>query len=190
MTSKETVQRCRRCNLAIPDGGQMLCMGVQPIALIEDVTDDDCPKRRGTPEALVNKKRPGRKPKVAKEPEAKAAPPDPRTDPDRSGQDLSEPAKEMPAPEPVETAADPVHHPNHYTWKGEECITLIRIMCREEEGFDGYCKGNVVKYLFRETKKNGLEDLKKARVYLNLLINYREGKEAVAKSKRGGRTNA
>ena len=86
MTSKETVQRCRRCNSAIPDGGQMLCMGVQPIALIDDVTDDDCPKRRGAPEALANKKRPGRKPKVTKEPEAKVALPDSRTDSDRFGQ--------------------------------------------------------------------------------------------------------
>lgn len=190
MTSKETAQWCRRCNMAVPDGGQMLCMGVQPIALIDDVTDDDCPKRRGTPEALAIKKRPGRKPKVAKEPEVKAALPDPRTDPDRSEQAQSDPAKETHAPEPEMAEADPVHHPNHYIWKGEECITLIRIMCRGEEGFDGYCKGNVVKYLFRETKKNGLEDLKKARVYLDLLINYRQGKEAVAQSKRGGLPNA
>lgn len=178
MTSKETAQRCHRCDMAIPDGGQMLCMGVKPIARIDDVADDDCPKHRVTPEAPEGKKRPGRKPKVEKEPEAKAALPDPRTDPDRSGQAQSDLATQMTAPESEMAEADPVRHPNHYTWKGEECITLIRIMCRGEEGFDGYCKGNVVKYLFRETKKNGLEDLKKARVYLNLLINYREGKEA------------
>ena len=70
----------------------------------------------------------------------------------------------------------------NYCWKGEECITLIRIMCRGEEGFDGYCKGNVVKYLFREKKKNGIEDLKKARAYLDLLINYRTGKKAANES--------
>ena len=83
--------------------------------------------------------------------------------------------------EPGETS-DMIHHPDHYNWKGEECITLIRIMCRGEEGFDGYCKGNVVKYIFRERKKNGIEDLKKARAYLDLLINYRTGKKAANES--------
>lgn len=75
-----------------------------------------------------------------------------------------------------------IDHPDHYCWKGEECINLIRIMCRGEEGFDGYCKGNVIKYLFREKKKNGIEDLKKARAYLDLLINYRTGKKAANES--------
>ena len=46
MTSKETAQRCHKCDMAIPDGGQMLCMGVKPIAMIDDVADDDCPKHR------------------------------------------------------------------------------------------------------------------------------------------------
>lgn len=73
-----------------------------------------------------------------------------------------------------------INHPDHYNWKGEECIYLIRILCRGEDGFEGYCKGNILKYIYREKKKNGLEDLKKARVYLDLLINYRQGKEAVA----------
>lgn len=104
MTSKETAQRCHKCDMAIPDGGQMLCMGVKPIAMIDDVADDGCPKHRVTPEVLASKKRLGRTPKVAKEPEAKAALPDIRTDPDRSGQALSDPAKETPAPEPGETA--------------------------------------------------------------------------------------
>lgn len=96
----------------------------------------------------------------------------------------------QPVAEAVKMGDDRVHNPTHYGWKGEECIYLIRILCRGEEGFEGYCKGNVLKYLYREKKKNGLEDLKKARVYLDMLINYREGKEAVAKSKRGGLPNA
>lgn len=77
-----------------------------------------------------------------------------------------------------QTGKNVIDHPDHYCWKGEECITLIRIMCRGEEGFDGYCKGNVIKYLFREAKKGGIEDLKKARAYLDMLINYRNGKKA------------
>ena len=36
----------------------------------------------------------------------------------------------------------------------------------------GFYKGNVIKYLTRFKKKNGLEDLKKARVYLTRLIGF------------------
>lgn len=38
----------------------------------------------------------------------------------------------------------------------------------------GWCASNVIKYVCRENKKNGLEDLKKARQYLDCLINYKE----------------
>lgn len=34
----------------------------------------------------------------------------------------------------------------------------------------GYCEGNVIKYVSRWREKNGLEDLKKARHYIDLLI--------------------
>lgn len=34
----------------------------------------------------------------------------------------------------------------------------------------GYCEGNVIKYVSRYKFKNGVEDLKKARHYLDLLI--------------------
>lgn len=36
----------------------------------------------------------------------------------------------------------------------------------------GWCEANVVKYVCRYKKKNGAEDLKKARAYLDCLINY------------------
>ena len=36
----------------------------------------------------------------------------------------------------------------------------------------GFYKGNVIKYLTRHKEKNGLEDLKKARVYLTRLIGF------------------
>ena len=41
-------------------------------------------------------------------------------------------------------------------------------------GFQDYCKGNVLKYIWRFREKNGLEDLKKARVYLNWMIESME----------------
>lgn len=34
----------------------------------------------------------------------------------------------------------------------------------------GYCEGNVIKYVSRYKSKNGVEDLKKARHYLDILI--------------------
>ena len=39
-----------------------------------------------------------------------------------------------------------------------------------DEEFRGYCKGNVVKYTWRETYKNKDEDLQKAEWYLNRLL--------------------
>ena len=38
-----------------------------------------------------------------------------------------------------------------------------------------YCEGNVIKYVCRWREKGGIEDLKKARVYLNTLIEEYEG---------------
>ena len=43
-----------------------------------------------------------------------------------------------------------------------------------DEGFEGFCIGNVIKYVSRYRDKNGVEDLKKARYYLQKLINVME----------------
>lgn len=75
------------------------------------------------------------------------------------------PAGEVPAI----TKPDMVNHPSHYTAGGIECIKAIEASM-SPEGFQDYCKGNVIKYTWRHRFKNGLEDLKKARVYLNWMI--------------------
>lgn len=75
------------------------------------------------------------------------------------------PAGEIPAI----TKPDMVNHPNHYTQGGIECIKAIEASM-PPDGFQDYCKGNVLKYVWRFRQKNGLEDLKKARVYLNWMI--------------------
>ena len=64
---------------------------------------------------------------------------------------------------------DMVNHPNHYTQGGIECIKAIEASM-PPDGFPDYCKGTVIKYVWRFRQKNGLEDLKKARVYLNWMI--------------------
>jgi hypothetical protein len=39
----------------------------------------------------------------------------------------------------------------------------------------GYCEGNVIKYISRYQFKNGVEDLKKAKHYIDLLIEAQDG---------------
>ena len=69
--------------------------------------------------------------------------------------------------------SDNVNHPNHYqTEGGLEVIDIIKSVLGD--GFEPYCVGNVLKYISRYKKKNGLEDLKKARVYINYVIDYLE----------------
>lgn len=66
-----------------------------------------------------------------------------------------------------------VDKPNHYMLDGlnVEAIDVIRAVLGIE-GFKKHCRGCALKYLLRANKKNGLEDLKKARVYLNWEIDY------------------
>lgn len=72
---------------------------------------------------------------------------------------------------------DPVNHPNHYQTKsGLEVIDAIRAFTEDCQGIEGYYTGNIIKYICRWKKKNGLEDLKKARMYLNWLIDHEEKK--------------
>ena len=69
---------------------------------------------------------------------------------------------------------DAVNHPSHYTGAGIECIEAIKASMTPD-ALAGYLKGNVQKYLWRYEKKvNPVEDLKKARWYLDYLINELE----------------
>lgn len=66
-------------------------------------------------------------------------------------------------------AADPVNAPAHYTTSGLQPIAVI------EAWQLGFCLGNTVKYIARAEHKNSpLEDLKKARWYLDREIARRE----------------
>ena len=44
----------------------------------------------------------------------------------------------------------------------------------------GFCTGNIIKYVCRYKDKNGIEDLKKARHYIDLLIEIEESKNQAA----------
>lgn len=68
---------------------------------------------------------------------------------------------------------DVVNHPKHYTSGKIEVIKIMEDQLTPEE-YRGYIKGQVIKYITRERYKNGLEDLKKARWYLDRLIKKME----------------
>lgn len=65
--------------------------------------------------------------------------------------------------------SDPVNHPSHYTQGRFEVIDVIEDTLTGE-GNEGYCVGNILKYVMRYRHKNGIEDLRKARWYLDRLI--------------------
>lgn len=65
---------------------------------------------------------------------------------------------------------DNVNHPKHYNAGKIECIDCIESAITGKTGIEGFYVGNVIKYLFRYENKNGLEDCKKARYYLDKLI--------------------
>ena len=68
---------------------------------------------------------------------------------------------------------DNVNHPTHYTSTKIETIEIIRDKLTAE-AFEGFCIGNVLKYVTRYKLKNGLEDLQKARWYLDKIIRVKE----------------
>ncbi len=70
-----------------------------------------------------------------------------------------------------EVFKDNVNSPNHYKLEGLNCETIDVVKARlGKEGFKSFCVGNILKYILRAEKKNGLEDYKKARKYLDWLI--------------------
>lgn len=67
---------------------------------------------------------------------------------------------------------DVVNNPVHY--QGTiECIDCIQASMPAKE-FQGYLRGNIMKYVYRYEDKNLVEDLKKARWYLDRLISFHE----------------
>ena len=75
---------------------------------------------------------------------------------------------------PESSKPDNVNHPKHYCKGGIECIQVIKAQLTPEQNI-GYLYGNVLKYMWRWPDKNGLEDLRKAKHYLEWLIESLEG---------------
>ena len=60
-------------------------------------------------------------------------------------------------------------NPPHYKSGEIECIDAIKSSMTKDE-FQGALKANILKYIWRFPEKNGIEDLFKAKWYLNRLI--------------------
>ena len=70
---------------------------------------------------------------------------------------------------------DKVNHPDHYKAEtGMEVIDVIEAFTFDLKGIEATDTGNILKYICRWKKKNGLEDLKKAEWYLKHLIDHVE----------------
>lgn len=61
-------------------------------------------------------------------------------------------------------------NPQHYQRNGIECIDAIAGAVQNLAGMEAHCTGTAIKYLWRWQEKGGIEDLKKARWYIDRLI--------------------
>ncbi len=68
---------------------------------------------------------------------------------------------------------DNVNHPTHYATGQYECIDAM-IETQSIEATKSFCVCNAFKYLWRHNGKNGLEDIKKSKWYLDKYIELAE----------------
>ena len=70
---------------------------------------------------------------------------------------------------------DSVNQPAHYLKGGMECIDVIKAAVSNLPPYEAVCVANILKYVWRYNNKNGIEDLRKAKHYLEWLIESLEG---------------
>ena len=75
----------------------------------------------------------------------------------------------------MEEERDVINSPSHYKLPGleVEAIDVVRSVLGPDK-FQGFCRGNALKYLIRADRKNGTEDLEKARKYVSWEIESRK----------------
>ena len=69
-----------------------------------------------------------------------------------------------------ENKPDMVSHPKHYTQGDIECIDALKAATVGKRGIEAVCVANVIKYLWRYEEKNGIEDVRKAKWYIERLL--------------------
>ena len=65
---------------------------------------------------------------------------------------------------------DMVSHPKHYTQGDIECIDALKAATVGKRGIEAVCVANVIKYCWRYEEKNGIEDVRKAKFYIERLL--------------------
>ena len=68
---------------------------------------------------------------------------------------------------------DNVNHPSHYETGNFECIDVM-VETQGKEAVMDFCICNAFKYIYRHNNKNGVEDIKKAKWYLDKYIELSE----------------
>ncbi|MEE3478768.1 MAG: DUF3310 domain-containing protein [Succiniclasticum sp.] len=73
-------------------------------------------------------------------------------------------------------ASDIIHHPGHYTWRdcGESMDIIAAFIKNQEDPVLAFCEGNILKYLYRYPRKNGVQDLKKLAEYADIAARHLE----------------
>lgn len=66
--------------------------------------------------------------------------------------------------------AEAVNHPEHYNHGEVECIDAIKAATKGCNGYEGFCIGNAIKYLWRWKQKGGVTDLEKSMWYIDRII--------------------
>lgn len=69
-----------------------------------------------------------------------------------------------------ENVPDMVNHPKHYTQGDIECIDALKAATVGKRGIEAVCVANVIKYCWRYEEKNGIEDVRKAKFYIERLL--------------------
>lgn len=73
----------------------------------------------------------------------------------------------------IESMVDNVNHPSHYETGNFECIDVM-VETQGKEAVMDFCICNAFKYIYRHNNKNGVEDIKKAKWYLEKYIELSE----------------
>ena len=89
---------------------------------------------------------------------------------------LEQPTK--PPMPPVNPPKDEINHPDRYAGGKFECIDVMADVFGEE-AVKHFCLLNAFKYIWRQEKKGGVEDVKKAVWYLNKYIELSDSHENV-----------
>ena len=65
---------------------------------------------------------------------------------------------------------DMVSHPKHYTQGCIECIDALKAATVGKRGIEAVCVANIIKYCWRYEEQNGIEDVRKAKFYIERLL--------------------